>query len=46
MKLLAVMPAFAYERNDLECGNKILLPPSVLNTVIHGANISPMLFNL
>ncbi|KAL4470151.1 hypothetical protein ABPG72_009076 [Tetrahymena utriculariae] len=41
---LEVYPAFMLERDDLEKGNKILLPPTVLNTLSASNLPYPMIF--
>lgn len=43
---LEAYPGYFYERSDLEKGNKVLLPASIINSIGHLKLPYPMIFEL
>ena len=44
--MLSILPAYEFERYDLEQGDKILLPPSALSTISRYKLPYPCIFSL
>lgn len=47
--MLSAFPSYSYNRKDLEAGNKVLLPPEVLEIITnqyHGNLPHPMVFSV